>query len=173
MSIALPDGEFGDKLGARRLITLGILASALLNVSFGFLSALPLMVALWCAIGCGLKGYSLSLGRVVGCPGRRMGLGRLIRLEEGTYGGHNVRPIWGVRPAFSKVPDTSPTLATMYLGAVGFTTFGAHTTMATALPMDYGTRKAASSAAGFIDGLGYLGATIAGVGTGWLVDNYG
>ena len=51
--------------------------------------------------------------------------------------------------------------------------YGAHTTMVTAIPMDYGTRKAASSAAGFIDALGYVGATIAGVGAGWLVDNYG
>ncbi|HDM75708.1 MAG TPA: hypothetical protein ENG51_04470 [Deltaproteobacteria bacterium] len=45
--------------------------------------------------------------------------------------------------------------------------------MVTSVPMDYGTRKAASSAAGFIDALGYVGATVAGVGTGWLVDNYG
>lgn len=51
--------------------------------------------------------------------------------------------------------------------------YGAHTIMVTAIPMDYGTRKAASSAAGFIDAFGYIGATISGVGVGWLVDKYG
>jgi len=39
--------------------------------------------------------------------------------------------------------------------------------------MDFGTRKAASSATGFVDGLGYIGAAITGIGSGWLVDNYG
>lgn len=64
-------------------------------------------------------------------------------------------------------------LSLLSLAAIGFTTFGAAITIVTAIPMDYGTRKAASSTAGFIDSLGYVGATIAGVGAGWLIDNYG
>ena len=39
--------------------------------------------------------------------------------------------------------------------------------------MDFGSRKAASSATGFIDGLGYIGAAITGVGSGFLADSYG
>jgi OPA family glycerol-3-phosphate transporter-like MFS transporter len=39
--------------------------------------------------------------------------------------------------------------------------------------MDFGSRKAASSATGFIDGFGYIGAAITGVGSGFLFDNYG
>ena len=74
---------------------------------------------------------------------------------------------------YSRIPGTAPLSSMFGLGAVGFATFGAHATMVTSVPMDYGTRKAASSAAGFIDALGYVGATVAGVGTGWLVDNYG
>ncbi len=74
---------------------------------------------------------------------------------------------------YLRIPIGSSLLSLFCLGMIGFTTFGAQTIMATAIPMDYGTRKAASSAAGFIDGLGYLGAAFTGVGTGWLVDNYG
>ena len=40
------------------------------------------------------------------------------------------------------------------------------------MPMDCGTRKAASSTTGFIDGMGYIGAALTGVLTGWLIDAY-
>jgi len=326
------NGQLGDKVGARRLITLGISASALLNFLFGFASALPAMVAIWGANGyfqatgwapsvktlanwfpprergriSGLYGSSFQVGNALswllsgylslhrgwryafwvpaflflllgvhfylrcrnspedvglppieeyeaaregrtsgapvgdGHPGFRFTLRRtlgnprmwcvgLAYLSLGlvSYGFlywvpsymfdvHRVDisrvasravvyPLAGSLGAFvagwasdaffksrrapvvvimsalsgvsvllfSKTPGTAPILGVICLGAVGFATFGAHTTMVTAIPMDYGTRRAASSAAGFIDGLGYVGATAAGVGTGWLVDNYG
>ncbi|PIV63808.1 MAG: hypothetical protein COS11_05480, partial [bacterium (Candidatus Ratteibacteria) CG01_land_8_20_14_3_00_40_19] len=74
---------------------------------------------------------------------------------------------------YPRIPLGNNLLNLLCLSTIGFMVYGAHTTMVTAIPMDYGTRKAASSAAGFIDALGYVGATIAGVGAGWLVDNYG
>jgi len=45
--------------------------------------------------------------------------------------------------------------------------------MVTALPMDLGTKEMASSATGFIDDWGYIGAALTGVGTGFLLDNFG
>jgi len=39
--------------------------------------------------------------------------------------------------------------------------------------MDLGTRKAAASTTGFIDGWGHLGAGLQGVGTGLMVDRWG
>jgi len=45
--------------------------------------------------------------------------------------------------------------------------------MVTSLPIDYRSRKAAASATGFIDGGGYMGAALTGVGTGFLIDNFG
>ena len=56
---------------------------------------------------------------------------------------------------------------------IGFLTFGPHVIMVAVMSMDFGTRKAASSATGFIDGLGYVGASITGIGTGWLLENFG
>lgn len=59
------------------------------------------------------------------------------------------------------------------LAAIGFAVFGAHVLIVAAAPMDFGTRKAASSATGFIDGWGYLGAGLQGISTGLLVDRWG
>lgn len=39
--------------------------------------------------------------------------------------------------------------------------------------MDFGTRKAAASAAGFIDGVSYIGAALTGVASGYLADHFG
>jgi len=59
------------------------------------------------------------------------------------------------------------------LAIIGFMTYGPHVLMVTTLPMDFGSRKAAASVTGFIDGWGYVGAAITAVLGGFLIDNYG
>ncbi len=61
-------------------------------------------------------------------------------------------------------------LFTLFL--IGFMTYGPHVLMVGACPQDFGTRRMAASAAGFIDCMGYMGATVVGVGTGYLLDHY-
>lgn len=39
--------------------------------------------------------------------------------------------------------------------------------------MDFEMRKASSSVTGFVDAFGYIGAAVAGVGSGWVIDNIG
>ena len=39
--------------------------------------------------------------------------------------------------------------------------------------MDFGTRKAAASATGFIDGMGYIGAALTGIASRFLTDHFG
>ena len=58
------------------------------------------------------------------------------------------------------------------LAVIGFFTYGAHVLMVGHAAQDFAGRKAAASAAGFIDGFGYIGAAMTGIFTGWLVDNY-
>lgn len=58
------------------------------------------------------------------------------------------------------------------LAVIGFCTYGAHVLMVGHAAQDFAGRKAAASAAGFIDGFGYIGAAMTGVFTGWLVENY-
>lgn len=55
---------------------------------------------------------------------------------------------------------------------LGFLIYGPHMLMVGTMPMDYGTEKTASSSAGFIDSLGYLGAAIGGIGVGYITDHY-
>ena len=58
------------------------------------------------------------------------------------------------------------------LAVIGFCTYGSHVLMVGHAAQDFAGRKAAASAAGFIDGFGYIGAAMTGVFTGWLVENY-
>jgi len=71
------------------------------------------------------------------------------------------------------VPTDQWVLGLVTLAAIGFAIFGAHVLIVAAAPMDFGTRKAASSATGFIDGWGYVGAGLQGFATGLLVDRWG
>ena len=70
------------------------------------------------------------------------------------------------------VPGENWVISLVILLFIGFFTFGPHILLAAALPADLGTRKAASSVTGFIDGMGYVGASLTGVGTGYLIDNF-
>jgi len=74
---------------------------------------------------------------------------------------------------FSITQDAHWAIGLVILLFIGFFTFGPHVLIVGAIPMDFGSRKAASSATGFIDGFGYIGAAITGVGSGFLADNYG
>lgn len=74
---------------------------------------------------------------------------------------------------FPKIQPGDWVLSLIFLAVIGFATYGPHVLMVTALPMDYGSRKASASVAGFIDGWGYIGAALTGVGTGFLIDNFG
>jgi len=74
---------------------------------------------------------------------------------------------------YLSVPVGDWVLGLIFLGMIGFMTYGPHVLMVTALPIDYGSRKATASATGFIDGWGYIGAALTGVGTGFLIDNFG
>lgn len=71
---------------------------------------------------------------------------------------------------FKFIPQENWILSLVVLGIVGFLTFGPHMLIVTALPMDLGSKEKAASATGFIDGCGYVGATLTGVGTGVILD---
>jgi OPA family glycerol-3-phosphate transporter-like MFS transporter len=73
---------------------------------------------------------------------------------------------------YPQVPTGNWVLSLIVLLMVGFMIYGPHVLMVTTMPMEYGTRKAAASATGFIDGWGYIGAALTGVASGWLIDKY-
>ncbi len=70
------------------------------------------------------------------------------------------------------VPGSSWIISLILLLVIGFLTFGPHILIVGALPAELGSRKAASSVTGFVDAMGYLGASLTGVGTGYLIENF-
>lgn len=73
---------------------------------------------------------------------------------------------------YPRIPASNWLLSLVCLLAIGFMTFGPHVLIVGIIPMDFATRKAASSATGFIDCFGYIGAALTGVGTGFLIDKF-
>lgn len=74
---------------------------------------------------------------------------------------------------FPMLAGTRSALSSILLICIGFFTFGPHMLLVTALPADLGTRKATSSVTGFIDAIGYVGAAVTGIGTGYLIEQLG
>jgi len=73
---------------------------------------------------------------------------------------------------FPRIPAERWVLSFICLLIIGFMTYGPHVLMVGTIPMDFSTRKAAASAAGFIDCFGYIGTALTGVGSGLLIDKY-
>ena len=64
-------------------------------------------------------------------------------------------------------------LVLLVVAIVGFCTYGPHILMVGHAAQDFGRKQGAAGAAGFIDAMGYLGATLAGWGAGELIDARG
>lgn len=73
---------------------------------------------------------------------------------------------------FKTIPANNWVLSLIILLFIGFFTFGPHILLIAAIPIDLGSRKAASSVTGFIDAMGYVGASLTGVGTGYLIEKF-
>jgi len=61
-----------------------------------------------------------------------------------------------------------PILGPLALAFIGFSTFGPDTLISATAAMDFGSHKASSTAAGFINGLGSIGAALSGVLVAWI-----
>jgi len=70
------------------------------------------------------------------------------------------------------VPGENWIISLIVLLIIGFLTFGPHVLIVAALPAELGSRKSTSSITGFIDSMGYVGASLTGVGTGILIDKF-
>ncbi|MFX1255626.1 MAG: MFS transporter [Promethearchaeota archaeon] len=74
---------------------------------------------------------------------------------------------------YSVLPPLDWVVGLPLLIVIGFLTFGPHVLLVSTIPMEFGTRKAASSATGFIDGWGYVGSAITTFGSGLLIGTSG
>ncbi len=74
---------------------------------------------------------------------------------------------------FAYIPQDSTLLVVAVVAAVGFCTYGPHILMVGHAAQDFGGREGSAGAAGFIDGMGYIGASLAGWGAGALIQAQG
>ena len=61
----------------------------------------------------------------------------------------------------------------LVVALIGFCTYGPHILMVGHAAQDFGKKSGAAGAAGFIDGMGYIGASLAGWYAGKLIDSHG
>lgn len=71
---------------------------------------------------------------------------------------------------FPMVDAANTTMVVTVVALIGFFTYGAHILMVGHAAQDFGRKQGAAGAAGFIDGMGYIGASLAGWGAGRLID---
>jgi OPA family glycerol-3-phosphate transporter-like MFS transporter len=74
---------------------------------------------------------------------------------------------------FPYLPYAHASLLIAALALIGFCTYGPHILMVGHAAQDFGKKSGAAGAAGFIDGMGYIGASLAGYGAGVIIKAYG
>ena len=74
---------------------------------------------------------------------------------------------------FPYIDPNNTWLVVVVVALIGFCTYGPHILMVGHAAQDFGKKSGAAGAAGFIDAMGYVGATLAGVGAGALIDASG
>ncbi|MBN1283046.1 MAG: MFS transporter [Proteobacteria bacterium] len=70
------------------------------------------------------------------------------------------------------VPPGWNILQSVVLGLIGFFTYGPQFLISGAAALDFGSRKAAATATGFIGTFGYAGAALSSLGSGVMIDKY-
>ncbi len=70
---------------------------------------------------------------------------------------------------FPYLDPTDTGLVVFVIAVIGFCTYGPHILMVGHAAQDFGKKSGAAGAAGFIDGMGYIGASLAGWGAGVLI----
>jgi OPA family glycerol-3-phosphate transporter-like MFS transporter len=74
---------------------------------------------------------------------------------------------------FPFVPADNTAAVITIVALIGFCTYGPHILMVGHAAQDFGKKSGAAGAAGFIDAVGYIGASLAGVGAGALIGQHG
>lgn len=74
---------------------------------------------------------------------------------------------------FPYLDPSNTGLVIFMIAAIGFCTYGPHILMVGHAAQDFGKKSGAAGAAGFIDGMGYIGASLAGWGAGVMIMRHG
>ncbi|MEQ1822393.1 MAG: MFS transporter, partial [Fimbriimonadaceae bacterium] len=71
------------------------------------------------------------------------------------------------------IPGLSPLAIVILVGAVAFALIGPYSLLAGATSLDFGGGQSAATASGWIDGIGYFGGIVSGLGVGQIAQHWG
>ena len=74
---------------------------------------------------------------------------------------------------FPYIDPANTAMVIFIIAVIGFCTYGPHILMVGHAAQDFGKKSGVAGAAGFIDGMGYIGAALAGWGSGEVITRYG
>jgi OPA family glycerol-3-phosphate transporter-like MFS transporter len=74
---------------------------------------------------------------------------------------------------FPYIPIKNGYFMIFIIGLIGFCTYGPHILMVGHAAQDFGKKSGSAGAAGFLDGMGYIGASLAGWGAGVIIEKLG
>jgi OPA family glycerol-3-phosphate transporter-like MFS transporter len=127
----------------------------------------PAAAARWSALFPGVGAVSVLL---TGWAGDRLGLlGRPVLL----YGGLTVTAVGLAALAWFNPILLGGSLLLLIVGLVAFSLLGPYSTLGGAFALDFGGGRAGALASGLIDGIGYLGGSLAGAGVARLSISWG
>ena len=124
--------------------------AARMSAIFPGVGAVSVIVTGWLSDRLGVNGRSLIL--FVGLGATALALLVLVTLRAGASG------------------SLLPLIA---IGTIAFCLLGPYSYLGGAFALDFGGKQAGAASSGIIDGVGYLGAVVAGFGTAWVSNVYG
>ncbi|MEO8874165.1 MAG: MFS transporter [Polyangiaceae bacterium] len=179
----LPFREAFPLLAKKPAFWSAVALSVLLTfVRTGFLTWTPTyLTEIARASGLGASSVSTSIAKSAIFPATGVVAALVVGRISDRYGPGKRAPVLVVSLAFHVVAVlvlahsgiTSTTTAMIAIGACGLSLLGPYSLMAGAIALDVAGSRAASTAAGFIDGAGYLGATLVGVVLGGVAERWG
>jgi sugar phosphate permease len=84
-----------------------------------------------------------------------------------------LKPTAALEHALREIVRDPPVLALACIGAAGFLLLGPYSLLGGCLALDYGGKRAAATAAGINDGVGYVGGSASGLALGGIAQTYG
>ena len=189
------NGQLADRFGGRIIASLGVLGSVVMNLAVFTVVRFsspgitnPKTAHLLITLFWGANGFFQAMGW---SPMGSSPIGSLsmvgVRLR--VYWGlpiksevrhHGFSPFIAFLLAvlslcsivFPYLPDNSE-LIIFIVAVIGFCTYGPHILMVGHAAQDFGKKSGSAGAAGFIDAMGYIGASLAGWGAGVLIKRWG
>ncbi len=171
-----PWGDTLEVLRSREIWTLGLTYVVLKFIRYSFLFWLPFYLSSRLGYSDSEAGYTSLLFGIAGIAGAVVA----GTVSDKVHGGRRapvcvimMTILAGALYGFSVMPDVGRVGTMVGIFFIGFFIYGPDSVAAGVAAVDFGTRRAAAKAAGFVNGLGSIGAALSGVVIGYVSEGWG